>query len=147
MQNVDLSLSRNEFETLVKLAYLGNWVANAAREENEELAPYARLEQVVFKRAAEAGLTELVEYSDEHALYFPTDALEEAEAEHITDYDDAQFWEELPDRLAMRDMALKYSDKTVAAMDIDEAAEKAQPFMEKYWNEIEKHGLDRLKVA
>ena len=94
------------------------------------------------------GLERLAECSAEHAEYFPSNEFEEGEvADLISEYDDDQFWEELPDRLAMRDFSREYDEQAAAALDSKDFAAKSQPFLDKYWDEVEKHGIDRLEIA
>jgi len=53
MSYINLNLTAAEFENLVKLVYMGNWVANATREPGEEIKKFAVVEQAVLKCAAE----------------------------------------------------------------------------------------------
>lgn len=48
--------------------------------------------------------------------------------------------------LARRDFVRMYGHKAIEKMDLMEKINKEQPFLEKYWDEIEKYGLDRLMI-
>ena len=148
MKNIDLSLSQAEYKTLIELVYMGDWMANAIRTPGKEIKKYKRVEQLLYKLAAENDSGDLFEYAKKYQKYFPTRKFEEsAVSELIQEYDDEQFWEELPSLLGMRDFSRKYGEQKTEAMNPHEFIEKSHPFLEKYWDEMEKYGVERLEIV
>ena len=68
--------------------------------------------------------------------------------EFVDAYDDYVFWEELVLRLGKRDIALKYENKAdeFRKLLMEERWEENNKEEEKYSEEFEKHGLERLKI-
>ncbi len=146
---VKLTMDREQYENLLRLAYLGNWMINGIRtggEQDEFIEAYNQLLQFLLARAYEAGMDDIVEYSEEYGKWLPTGAFtEETEiAEYIDEYNDDNFWEELVYRLAERDFTTRYGEETARAMSLDEYIEKRHPFLEKYEEEVTQNGIENL---
>lgn len=139
--------TKEEFKVLMDLVYAGNLLINGPKSKEERIERYAEMEQKLFEMAESFGCGELVEYDEEFKEYMPTHEYEEDEFnEFIDEYDTQVFWDELVMRLARRD-ALNY------AGDVDQNITKAAlremqiGLEEKYEEEIETHGLMRLKIV
>ncbi len=52
---IGLALSPEQFQTLLRMVYIANTVANGHREDGDALKHYEDLEQYVFSRAKETG--------------------------------------------------------------------------------------------
>jgi len=143
---VEINLSRQQFETLLKTMYLGVWMVNGIREPGNEIREFAEFEQHLWSLAHKAGLTDLVEVDAALLQFFPTKQFEDALHPIIDEYDDEAFWDGLVDRLADRDFMETHGD-AIAQMNQDERFTRLQRFVDKYETEIEGHGVDRLRIT
>ncbi|MDI6783827.1 MAG: hypothetical protein QME64_07010 [bacterium] len=145
---MEIKFTEEQYENLVKLVYLGNWMINAIRTD-DVVEQYEDLEQYIYSFAEDAGLGKYIEYDQELEMFFPTGEFEENTdvEQYREDYDDENFWDELIYRLARRDFIEAYGEDAVMKMDLRERLEKEDPFIEKYYEEFEKYGIERLKIA
>jgi len=63
-----IDLTNKEFRRLLDLVYMGNWVLNATRPENDRFADYDQIESKLFGLCAENGMQALVEMWNGEAL-------------------------------------------------------------------------------
>lgn len=137
---------------MLKLVYLGNWLANAQRDgslENPQKEEYEKLEDYIFSFAKQFGLDEWVD--DENAAegkFFPTREFEEGTdvQELIEEYDEKTFWDELIDRLGDRDFYWQYSKNEIFKMTQKERFDKLYEFIDKWADEINENGIERLGI-
>jgi len=143
-----INFSKKQFENLIKLVYLGNWMINAIRVGDEKIKKYDEIEQYIYSFAKDFGLEKYIEFSKKYNKFFPARELEEGTdvEQYREEYDNETFWEDLIDRLTRRDFVKKYGEETVKKMSLEERIEKEYPFEEKYRNEFEKNGIENLKV-
>jgi hypothetical protein len=147
-----VEFTQKQFKTLLKLAYLGNWMANANRDgsvHDPHKEEYEVLEDYLFSFAKKFGLDEWVD--DEEAdkgKYYPTRQFEEGIEEEgiIDDYDNESFWDELIDRLADRDCFRVYSKEQLEKISHRERVDKLYEFRDTWGAEFEKHGIKRLAI-
>ncbi len=148
----NISLTKEQLKSLIELAYLGNWVANATRagkKDDEFIESYERLEQYIFEAARSAGgegFSDMLQYSEEMKRILPTIKLEDDMGRHIDSYDDFTFWEILIDKLAHRDMLKKYGEAATKGMSDIEMIALEAPFLQKWESEIDRHGIKRLSA-
>ncbi|MDO8668642.1 MAG: hypothetical protein Q7K35_06205 [bacterium] len=144
-----INLTKNQYLALMKLVYLGNWLANASRLQDEQIKEYEEMEGYIFSFAEEFGCNRYVEHEPEDdARYFPTRYFEE-EAEVrglIEDYDNEIFWQEAVDRFGDRDFIKKYGREEIEKMDRDERFIKIMECQEKYEKEFEENGIERMEI-
>ena len=62
------------------------------------------------------------------------------------EYEYEVLWEDLADRLARRDFIRKYGEDSIKKMDRKERFEKEEPFVEKYEQEFEEYGIERIDI-
>jgi len=65
--------------------------------------------------------------------------------EYILDYDDHTFWDELTERLALRDLARKRGVES-DQVNRDDDLLQLRPIEDRYRAELEEHGLDHLEI-
>lgn len=142
-----IDISKEQLENLVKLVYLGNWLANSWRDE-DKIENFDDIQNVILTFAAENGLERFVDFAGEghERAAVPSPVLEEEMEEIINFYNDSTFWDQLIFRLADRDYIRKYGEEALAELYTDEGIEKEKPFVEKYIKEFFDHGLDRLEL-
>ncbi len=139
---MNLELTPDEFRKLIELAYLGEWMINAQHDpEFQDEAAEATVQKLLASRP-HADISR----DEETGNYFMhsnwTDRLYD---DHILDYDDHIFWDELAERLALRDLA---RERGVEAdhLDPDEDVRELKAREDRYHQEFEEHGLDRLDI-
>lgn len=143
-----INFTKEQFERLMKLVYLGNWMANAHRTD-DIIKKYEELEHYIFSFAKDFGLEKYVD--DEEAKdgkFYPTRYFEEeTDVNKLHDeYDNDTFWDEIVDRLARRDFIRKYGIKAIQKMSLEQRIEKEYEFEKEYEKEIDKHGIERLEI-
>ena len=144
-----INFTKKQFEILLKLVYMGNWVANAhrtGRDDDKRIEKYEEMQGYLLSFAKEFGLEKYVDIDDEKM--YPSRELEEDETDELIDeYDGETFWEELIDRFARRDFVQEYGEEVISKMDTMERIKKDHPFLEKYQDEVHNYGIDRLEIV
>jgi len=144
-----MPLTKEQYFNLLKIIYLGNWLANAIHNGSKEDPQDKGLEDIedyVFSFAKKFSFDQYVEFDEEHQKFYPTNEFDELVQGYIDDYDEDCFWEELFYRLSDRDFWRAYSRKEISKMEMKERFEKEEPFREKWDNELNKYGIKRLEV-
>jgi hypothetical protein len=139
-----IELTKEQLETLAKLAFLGNWLANSWRNE-DVVEEFDEIESLVLAAAAKNGLEDYAEI-DEEGRAVPSHDLEEKMSELVDFYNDNTFWDQLIYRMADRDYVRKYGEEAFDELSTDAGMEKERPLVDKYEKEFNEHGLDRLEV-
>jgi len=142
-----VSFTQKEYARLLELVHLGLWVTGT-RTDLPSSTPerYAALSQKVLGLADQFGCADLVD-SDEEGLLMPSPKLEDGPArERLDSFIDTSFWEELASRLAERDLRSELGiDPLPPVLDDDQEA-RLKALEDKYWEEFELHGADRVHV-
>lgn len=139
---MNLTLDPAEYEKLIELAYLGEWLINSHHDPELQDEKAASVVQKVLGASHAKGVGQDIETKD----YFLKDEwVEKLYEEYIEDYDDHVFWDELTERLAQRDLA-KLRGTSVDTIDRDDDLTDLKPLEEKYHFELEEHGVDRLSI-
>lgn len=143
-----IQFAKKQYFQLMKVVYLGNWLVNAIRIHDDRVKEIDDIEQYIFSYAKQFHMDKYIEFDKQYNRFFPTRMLEEEPEimQFIDDYDDHNFWEDLVYKLAHRDFVTTYRHDVIAKMSLMERIEKEQPFVDKYWVEIEEYGLDRLMI-
>lgn len=143
-----IEFTKEQFENLMEMVYLGNWMANAHRTD-DMIEKYEDLESYVFSFAKEFGLEK---YADDEVVedgkFYPTRFFEEeTDINELHDeYDDENFWTELPDRLGDRDFMRKYSKEDWEKMTQEERFLKRRECEIGWEKELEENGIERLEI-
>ena len=147
-ENITVEFTRGQFEDLVRCIYLAQWMINGIHSEDELNGRYAQLEQYVYALARKMELGDMVEFLKEQNKFVLKDEFVETnEVEQFRrEYDDEIFWSELIQRLATRDFVERCGIESLSLISPREEVEKRQPFLRKYIDEFEKHGMQNLKV-
>lgn len=135
---MQIDLTGKEFRRLLDMVYIGNWILNSAREENDRIEDYDRIEEKLFALCRSNGMDSLCEQYRGHTL--PSRAFNDGGIhEAIVAYEDAVFFDILAEELAKRDMG--YPDIT------DSNYEELISRMEDYLNEFDENGADNLVIS
>jgi hypothetical protein len=140
---MDLNLTPSELRKLIELAYLGEWVINAHHDpefQDDEAT-------ALLQRLLATGLADDTARDEETgAYYMSTDWTDRLYDTYIYDYDDHTFWDELTERLAQRDLARSRGVEPDTIVRDDDLPE-LRPLEEKYRDELEQNGIDRLDIT
>ena len=141
-----INLTKKQYEILAKAVYLGNWMANAQRTGRKDDPHYKEYEDIadyIYSFAKDFGFPDDFEVG----LEFSDGEEEPPEASRLHgEYDEQNFWEVLPDKLGERDFHRKFSDEEREKMDPEEHFIKIQECIIAWENELEKHGIERIKT-
>ena len=136
-------LTEAEYRELVRLAYLGEWLINAPHdpEDEDELASLA------FQRLLAIGrsLPEIDQDAETSEYFIKAKVTDGYYDDHISDYDDHVFWDELCERLAARDLAAQRHINP-EMIDREEDLAALRPIEDKYRAEFEHYGIERLEI-
>lgn len=143
----EIKFTKQQYEDLIKLLYLGTWMVNSIRTD-DIIEKYEKLEQYILSFADSFDCGKFIKYDAGLKRYFPkADFEQDEELERYRDeYDDECFWDGLVDRLARRDFIKAYGEDAIKRMDWEERYLKEEPFIEKYSHEASEHGIDRMSV-
>lgn len=142
-----MELNKQEYLTLLKLVYLGNWTIEATEEEVDENSIYNKLEQKILSMADKYESSENVSLDEESNSYEYTEEFEEKSGlfDTIEDYNEEIFWDELIARFARKEFADKFSKK-IDKMSEEEQNEEINLLTEKYAEYFEKNDINKLKL-
>lgn len=150
-RKMSMELTKEQFLSLLKAVYLGNWLANAHRDggpEDAREAEYSEIEHLVFSFAERFGFGRYAENeATERGEFYPTRAFEDETGvdELIAEYDEETFWDELPERLGLRDFHRRYSEEEIERMSGDERFERIGECVGAWLDEIDENGIMRLE--
>ncbi len=140
-----LALTAAQLENLVKLVYLGHWVANSWRSE-DRVPEFDDVLEHVLTAARTSGLERLAEGGSEDKRVEASEALADEVQPYLDFFNENTFWDELIFRMADRDYARKYGDEALDQLETEEGMKREAPFIERYEKEFTAHGLDRLEI-
>jgi len=149
MQKQAIEFTHEQYLALMKVVYLGNWVANAYRTEKMK-KDYEAIDDYIFSFAPKFGLSRFMDHeATDGDRYFPTRAFEEETDVHELhdEYDEETVWDELAQWLGERDLFERYSEAEINAMSREEYFRNKAECVAVYEKEFEKHGMERVRIA
>lgn len=132
-----IDLTREQYTLLAELVYLGNWVVNGHRQPDELIEKYDKTEQLFLGFSQRVVNFGLIKHYEQDDTYGPGAEMESRLHDFINEYDEATLWEELPDRLAVRDLMEQGQEITIEGL---------LPLADQYDEELSENGLDRVRV-
>jgi len=142
---MDIKVTKEQYERLLHLVYLGNWVVNAYRTE-DFLDEYNEEAERIYSLAPAFGFRDKIDFDEAEGRSFPSVKLEEELEDIVEDYEDWAFWDLLVLKLAERDLVREYGESAVDQMSDDELEKKRSPYVQKYEKEIEAKGIENLEI-
>jgi hypothetical protein len=145
-----INITKKEYKTLLEILEITDWILHAHEIENlEDTKPYREFEQKIFALAKDFGYDRLIKYEEQLQEYFPTGEFEDTSPgmDFIEKFENESFWAELIDRLVQRDLIRELGEKKILSLEPQELMEKEAPYREKYEEEFEAHGIDRLEIV
>lgn len=145
-----IDLTKDEFRGLLDMVFLGDWVLSAyetSEEINPEKEKYKTIVQKIYSFAKDFGFGDLIEHTPELNLYNESPEFEESEVQdYIAEYEENTFWEKLISSLAGRDALKDVTPEKIKKLSDDERFTLMLKYEEKWAEEFDTHGLDRLDV-
>ena len=145
-----INITKKQYKNMLVLVYLGEFMANGWKVpgSDEWDTSLDGTAQYIYSFADQFGFGDLVEYDKERDTYYPTRQLDEDPLvrEAIEGYDEDCFWQELFHRLSRRDFRRDYSDEQIKDMEMGEYFSAEEPYREKWGEEIDTHGINRLEI-
>jgi hypothetical protein len=142
-----LDLTPEEFERLLKLAYLGEAVTNDWTPAEQHSPQQAAATDLLYDLCAKAQHTparDYVSFDERAGEWAPSEALNREMDDLIGRYDNEVFWDELLLRLARRDMLAEYGQQAIDGMSEAYRKRAELSLIEYYSREVKQHGLDRF---
>ncbi len=143
-----VEFTKEQYASLMKLVYLGNYMANGNRMDDEVIDDFNDLEDYIFGKAKEAGLERYVDEGTNEdegdPIAYPSELLDEEVSEYIEEFESQIFWDELIDLLTKRDMIKKYGEDKLEAMEIEDLISKESEIYDKYAEEFNDKGIENL---
>jgi len=149
MPAMQLSLSPEQFDHLLKLAYLGEILLNdwtPQEELTEEHKSSTDLLYDLCQRAEGTPSERYITFDPQAGEWVPSQLLKDEMDRHIGDYDNDVFWDELAARLARRDLGSEYGEEALREMPESYRKEAEKPLLDYYWREVRENGLDRMMI-
>ncbi|GAB4548121.1 MAG: hypothetical protein Fur0020_16030 [Thermodesulfovibrionia bacterium] len=143
-----INLTKKQYQTLIKLIYLGEWVVNAHRVD-DRVKEFEEFEQYILSFYKDFDMERYITFDEDLKMYFTTMEFEEESgiSDYIEEYDDNTFWGELIFRLVSRDLIERYGEEAVMDMDWEERMKKERVFIEEYEEEFERNGIKNLVIG
>ena len=143
-----LDLTKAQYKELLKLVMLGTEVKMTALEAmGEPHEGVDALETYLLEHVEDFELDELVRKTGDETL--PSEKLVH-EIDHLMyHYDDDSFWFALETELGQRDFyeSLSFNERRALKESNEPLPEEVVEFYEKYADEFERHGTERLRLV
>jgi hypothetical protein len=144
--SMDIKLTKPQYETLLRLVYLGNWVVNGYRDADKDNATDA-MENYLYAKARDFGLGDRITYDEDQDAHFLVESLENEWLKEYDDYKNDLFWDELMVRLADRDLVARFGEVNVDALPDEDRNKLENDLIDLYYKEFEKNGIDNLQLV
>ncbi|HUX36344.1 MAG TPA: hypothetical protein VMV44_00460 [Rectinemataceae bacterium] len=145
MSTIDISLSRKNLRLLIKHVFIGNWIMESTKvapdKDNEEFF------EAILAIGKNYNLMEGIEYNERTGRYELSTENERVMMAPIEEYQEEVFWQDLVDMLAKRDAVEKHGEAKLADLEPMERMNLIWGEEEKYDDEFEKYGINRLRVS
>ena len=147
-----INITNKQYLALLKVVYLGNWMANAQRDgssEDEHIEEYESISDFIFSLAPKFGFEKYVSHEESDGpRYFPSGLFEEETNVHELheEYNEKAFWDDLCEMLGDRDFHKKYSKKEIQNMDNEERFAKLYECIDVWNEELVGNGIERLEI-
>jgi hypothetical protein len=113
----------------------------------EPVKKYADLAHRIYSAAFAAGSARLIEYPVGSGRHAPSAEFDNALQKLRSQYDEITFWNELVERLALRDMENGLGHEAVDKMTFDEYADAQESASLPYREEFDVRGVERLEIV
>ena len=149
----NITLTKEQYHALLKIVYLGNWLANAIHDdtpEDKRLNEYDQIESIIFSYAKQFGYEQYVDTKpSKDGKYYPTRKLEEEPQviDIINQYNESTFWDEFVEHLAYRDFNNHYNRAQIRKMSQIERVDTIYKYIDKWADEVNTNGLNNIGIV
>ncbi len=145
-QDIHLTVTVEEFRDLIKAVLIAQTVIGLDDVEERMDENLEAMQQNLLAIAHQRGLTEMIEYDDLTEELIVTEDIEEEVFNILDRYEEEMFWESLTLRLAERDYLSDHQNDLKEEKELSFLLEESSPYVEKYFHEFERHGVERLYI-
>jgi hypothetical protein len=144
----NIKLTPQQYEDLLKVVYLGNYLVNNYRPD-QPVDRFDALESYLFSLAKEFGLDRAMDMDEETGEAYPSEEFSQAQDInlYLDDFIENTFWDELINRLTSRDLFRKYGQQIMESLPWEELKKKEEPVFQRYTEEIETYGMENLEIV
>jgi len=146
-----IDLSKEDYAKLIDLLYIAGIVVTGNRTRDTPAArSYEAVIQKFYALAPQMGQEERVAYDFDLDTFVPTKSFEDASAARslLDDFTDESFWHELIGRLTDRDLERQAGGAgNLDALSPEERYDRETPIEERYLEEFEHNGIERLEIV
>ncbi|MGE5173310.1 MAG: hypothetical protein ACM3MD_05725 [Betaproteobacteria bacterium] len=147
---MNFEISTKEYRDLLDILHIADVVMSGhRREEDKRTERHRALIQKLYALAKEDGNDLLISYNESVNKYIPTAEFEQSSVAHVLihEFGDHLFWDELINRLSIRDAAQIAGgiDRLNAMSDSDRQAVEG-PIRQRYIEEFTTNGVAGLEV-
>ena len=144
MAEIEITLTKKNLRLLIRHVFIGNWILTATKtEENKELEDFF---DSILSLGKNYNILDGIEYDENTGSYDLTREKEEELLNPINEYEEDNFWDELINKLAIRDAKKKYGINELSKMESIDRMKAIWDEEEKYNEEFEKNGIERLML-
>ncbi|MBU1102727.1 hypothetical protein KJ853_03685 [Patescibacteria group bacterium] len=146
---MQIDLNREQFLALVRYlasagyiyGLLGDIVDDKFKKQSDETD---ELENYLLRYAKDFDCEKIVDEFE--GKKFLSEKENDKILDDISEYDEYAFWSELANRLAKRDFFRTHSQQEIEKMDDFEIMHKQAEIEDKYWEELEKKGIEKFEL-
>lgn len=143
---MQLEMSDEQFRALLKLVFLGEWMANGASLQNGPDEMLQATADAIYAQAAAFSAEDWVKYCEDCGVYHPNEAMEESMVPFVDKYDEETFWDVLSHHLAYRDLMVTNDNEK--EKELTKGMEmRLWRRKEQYEQEFRQHGLDHVRLV
>jgi len=144
-----INFTTAEYRLLLDLIYMADWILHAHdSEDRSDTQKYSDLFQKLMSHAKEMGCGNWVNFDPRLKTYSESFAFEtESSAlNYIEEFEDNTFWDELISRLAHQDAMTELKPSNSSDIDTEELFAAISKAEDKWSQEFEAFGLDRICI-
>lgn len=140
--------TKKDYRLLVEMLYLADWMINSHTVSTDSLYPeHDKLRKKLLSYYKDMEAQDIIECSPSDDDYYEmADYENDLHQKFIRPYNDNTFWDELIDRLAVRDLIKKLGIANYQAMEGIDRLTQLDEICEFYASEFENSGLEHVLV-
>lgn len=145
---MNIILTREQYETILELVYMGTWVMSSLRD-GETGNRFEEAQAHLFSWAGAFGLEGYGDYDPDLEAHFPSREFEVATGviDRLNEYEEGAFWDRLALELARRDLSRQHGAQALRQMPANERLHRKHPLIARYREEFASHGVENLVLS
>ncbi len=146
MTKIEMSFTKAELQLLIKLLYTGYYVCDRDEDLDSEKKAKELLVDRFLQNALSYRIMDGIEYEAKYDRHFLDADHEDFLLEDYNDFIEDSFWDELIFRLGRRDRVNAVGETKFNDMETLERMKEEEKYMEKYREEFEQNGIQRVGI-